>query len=403
MRTCVLAFLLCIPLVACKSEAERESEQRRQTQAKSNVAPDGSVHLTSEQIRTSNIQTSAAAEEEIAPAVAAIGRIKPRAGAESQVFAPFAGRLVAEAARIPALGSQVQAGQLLAEVEQIFAASERVQFKTASLQLQTDIDQARQEMDIRQKEFDRSRQLYEGGAIPLKEFQTAESSLKQAQARLHGAERAKAEYDQAAAQQSEQRRTPIRAPISGTVVSIELVPGQQVDPSKSLMTIIDTSTVWAEVAVHERDVIQIRLAATADIFIPSDPSQPYKGRLVNIGAAVDPQNRTVPVTFSVSNSSRNLKIEMAVEARIPSGPTQKTIVVPAAAVLSDQGISSVFVEAQPGVFQRRVVTLGGQEGGRIAIASGLHAGEKVVSVGAQSLNSEALKSLIPMDDEGDKR
>jgi len=403
MRECMLAFLLCIPLGACKSEAERERESRQQVQPKSTVASDGAVHLTADQIKTNNIQTTAAVEEEISPTIVAIGRIKPRSGAESQVFAPFSGRVLVAADRIPRLGTQVRDGQLLADIEQIFAASERVQFKTASLQLQTEIDQARQEVDLRQKEFDRSRELYEGGAIALKEFQTAESNLKQAQARMDGAQRAKAEYDQAAAQQSEQRRTPIRAPISGTITSVNLIPGEQVEPSKSLMTIVDTGTVWAEVAVHESDLTQIRHALTAEVVIPSDPSRSYRARLVNIGIAVDAQNRTIPVTFAVPNSDHNLKIEMAVEARVPTGTPQKTIVVPAAAILSEQGVSSVFVETQPGVFQRRIVTPGPRRGGNVAILEGLSAGEKVVSLGAQSLNSEALKSLILADEEGGKR
>ena len=403
MRECILAFLLCISLGACKSEADREHEQGQQERPRSGVRPDGAVHLTDDQIKTNNIQTTQAAEEEISPTIVAIGRVKPRSGAESQVFPPFAGRILADPDRLPRLGAQVRANQLLADIEQIFAASERVQFKTASLQLQTEIDQARQEADLRQKEFDRSRELYEGGAIALKEFQTAESNLKQAQAKLGGAQRAKAEYDQADAQQSEQRRTPIRAPISGTITSVTLIPGEQVEPSKSLMTIVDMGTVWAEVAVHETDLTPIRQSLTAEIVVPSDPSHAYRGRLVNVGSAVDAQNRTVPVTFAVPNSNQNLKIEMAIEARIPTGKPKKTIVVPAAAILSEQGISSVFVETQPDVFQRRLVTAGARRAGNVAILDGLSAGEKVVSVGAQSLNSEALKSLIPADEEGGKR
>src|SRR5262249_36182454 len=129
----------------------------------------------------------------------------------------------------------------------------------------------------------------------------------------------------------------------------------------------------------------------------------YLGRLVNVGITVDAQNRTLPVTFSVANSDQNLKIEMAIEARIPTGTPRKTIVVPAGTILSEQGISSIFVETQPGVFQRRVVTPGTQRDGKVAILEGFSAGEKVVSVGAQSLNSEALKSLIPADEEGGKR
>ena len=48
-------------------------------------------------------------------------------------------------------------------------------------------------------------------------------------------------------------------------------------------------------------------------------------------------------------------------------------------------------------------TAGQRKGENVAIAAGVASGERVVSVGAQSLNSEALKSLIPADDEGGKR
>jgi cobalt-zinc-cadmium efflux system membrane fusion protein len=394
---------LCAGLTACESEAEREREQRRQVQAKSSVAPDGSIHLTAEQVRTNNIQTVAAAEENVAPVIAVPGRVKPRAGGESGVFAPFAGRLVADAAQVPRPGSEVREGQLLGEVEQIFPASERLQIRATSLQLQTGIDQARQELDLSRKELDRARQLYEGGAIPLKQLQTAEFNVMQAQSKLEGTELAKAEYDAAAAQQGEQRRTPIRAPIAGTVVAADLVGGQQVDPSKSLLTIVDTGTLWVQLNVPEHNLPQIRRAASAEISAPSNSDRIYSGRLVNVGATVDPQNRTVPVTFSVTNRDKSLKLDMYVEGRIPTGPPQKTVIVPASALVSEQGISSVFVETEPGVFRRRIVMPGTRQAGNIVILSGLKPGEKVVSLGAQSLNSETLKTLIPAGEEGERR
>src|SRR6266704_2103489 len=77
MRKCVLVTFLCAALTACESEAEREREARRQVQAKTAVAPDGSIHLTAEQIRTNNIETVMAAEEDVAPSITAVGRVKP--------------------------------------------------------------------------------------------------------------------------------------------------------------------------------------------------------------------------------------------------------------------------------------------------------------------------------------
>src|SRR2546427_9043115 len=94
MQKCILAFVLLIAAAACESEAEREREQRRQVQTKSSASPDGSVRLTDEQIRANNIQTTPAIAAYIAPTITAPGRVKPRAGAESRVFAPFAGRIL---------------------------------------------------------------------------------------------------------------------------------------------------------------------------------------------------------------------------------------------------------------------------------------------------------------------
>ncbi|HYR43313.1 MAG TPA: efflux RND transporter periplasmic adaptor subunit [Terriglobia bacterium] len=402
MRKCILALVLVLSVLGCESEAERERERQRQARTRSSASPDdGSVHLTGEQIRANNIQTTAATTDNTAPSITATGRTKARAGAESRVFAPFAGRILISVP--PRLGGEVRAGQVLAEVEQIFPASERVQLKATSLQLETDIDHGRQEVDLRQKELDRARELYDGGAIPLKEFQSAEFNVKQAQTKLEGAQRAKAEYDATIEQQSDQRLTPIRAPIAGTIVAMDLVGGQQVDPSKDLMTIVDTNTVWAELAVRESDLPQMRQATAAEIVVPSDPNRVHSGQLVTVGIVVDPQNRTVPVIFAVPNPDRSLKLDMLIEGRVPVGPLRKTVVVPASAVLSEQGISSVFVETEPGVFRRRIITAGQRHGANIAIVSGLEANEKVVSVGAQSLNSETLKTLIPRDEEEGKR
>src|SRR5579883_3164756 len=164
MRKGILVFVLCILLPGCKSDEEREREERTPVHAEPHAAADGAIHLTPEQIGANHIEVTAASEDDVVPSMGALGRIKPRAGAESQVFAPFSGRLLLDRVQAPRLGADVRAGDVLADVEQIFSASERVQFKASSLQFQADIDQARQEIDLRQKEFDRARQLYEGGA-----------------------------------------------------------------------------------------------------------------------------------------------------------------------------------------------------------------------------------------------
>jgi len=400
----LLFGLLSLSIGGCESEAERQREANRSVQAKTVFSADGSIHLTGEQVQANGLRSAPVVEQLIAPTIKAIGRVKARAGGETQVFSPFAGRLIADPARLPRIGARVTKDQVLAEVEQLVTASEKVQFAATAAQLQSALDQAKQEVQLRQTELERAKQLYEGGAIPLKQFQTAEFQLKQAQAQLEGATRARLQYEGILSQQNGgPRRAAIRAPISGTVVAADLTAGQQIDTTKSLLTIADMSTVWVEAAVHESDLPLARRARQVEFTTPANPGKTYTGKLVTIGDVVDPANRTLQVIFATSNPDSSLKLGMTAEVRIPTGPSEKALLIPDSALLSAEGQSAVFVERAPGVFQQRVIATGERRGQSIVVRSGLKAGEKVVATGAGLLRSETLRGQIPTETEGEKR
>jgi cobalt-zinc-cadmium efflux system membrane fusion protein len=318
------------------------------------------------------------------------------------VFSPFPGKLIADSARLPKPGDFVKQGQLIGEVEQQFVASERLQMTATTVQLEASIEQAQQEVNLRQTEVNRAQQLYDGGAIPLRQLQSAQFDLKNASSRLEGAIRTKKQYDEAQSQSNGAARTaPITVPISGTVTSADLAAGQQVDPSKTLLTVVDLTDVWVEAAVHENDLPRVRHATSAEVHAPG--AHAASGRLVTVGNVVDPENRTVPITFNVANSGDSLKIGMFVDVRIPTGPSAKALTIPASAILPEQGATSVFVETQPGVYVRKLLMLGERTGESVVITGGLSKGERVVSTGAQMLRSESLKAQIPVEDVGEKR
>ncbi|MBI3491092.1 MAG: efflux RND transporter periplasmic adaptor subunit [Acidobacteria bacterium] len=353
--------------------------------------------MSPDQVRASGLRSTEVVEGNVAPSIVVIGRIKARAGGEAEVFSPFPGRLVGEG--LPKIGDSVTKGQRIAEVEQQFTAADTLQVTRTAIELQTSFIQAQQELELKRTELNRAQRLYDGGAIPQKQLQVAEFEVKQAEAKLEGAGRAKEQYEAAVSNaNSEPRRAPIVAPISGTVIAAEATLGQQVDPSKNVLTIADLRTVWVEAAVHERDLPPIRAAREAEIEIPGSTGG-LTGKLVTIGNLVDPQNRTVPAIFSVDNRDGTLRIEMFVEARIPTGPPSKILMIPVSAVLSEAGASFVYVESQPGVYARKVVELGDRKNDTIVVTSGLRKGEKVVTVGAGALRSKSLKSEIPAEED----
>ena len=382
--------------------SERKPEGRS-TEGKPAGAPDGSIRLTPQQVEANRIETKAALVREVAPTITALGRVRARSGAEARVFSPFSGRLMAGAHGLPRIGARVAAGQVVAEVVEQLPATDRVQMAATVAELETAAEQTKGEVEMRRTELERARRLFDAGAIALKQVQAAEFNLRQAEAKLAGATRQKAEYDAALSQSGSPRRTALRAPIFGTVIAVDLTPGEQIDTTRSLLTIVDLSRVWVEVAVHESTLPALRQVRFAEIVAPAAPGRPYHGTLVTIGGAIDPENRTATVIFSVDNPGGELKLEMTAEARIAAGAAARLPLIPATAVLYDQGEAFVYVEMSPGVYARRAVTLGDRRGDEVACSAGLRAGEKVVSVGAESIRNESLRGQIPNELEGDRR
>ena len=402
-----LTLALCMVMLALQGCGSTHSEthppDKRSSVTESQSAVRGEVRLTPEQIEGNNLQTTEVVEATAAPGIVALGHVRTRAGGESEILSPFAGRLAGESALLK-VGDAVAKGQHIADVEEQFVASEKLQMATATIQFEAEVQHAQQELDLKRTELGRAQQLYDGGAIPLKQLQAAELDVKQAQTKIDAARRSKEQYDAAqSAANSQPRRAAITAPISGVVLSVDATMGQQVDANKRLLTIADLSTVWVEAAVHERDLPKVAAAKEAEIVIPSSGEKALTGRLVTVGNLVDPQNRTIPMIFAVENPAKTLKIGMYIEAHIPTGVPAKALLVPASAVLSDQNGDSVYVQIQPGVYRLRTVRLGARKGDLVAIASGLQRGEKVVSVGAESLLSESRKAEIPVDTDSDDK
>lgn len=390
----LLALASGVIETACASKPEHDEGPGGSS---SSAIPDGAIRLTPEQVRANGIETAAVVERELATAITALGRTTARAGGEAQIFAPFAGRLVADPNRLPRLGGFVKRGQVIAEVDQILTVTESTQFSAQAVQLQTEVVQAQQEVDRRRTELERSRQLYEGGAIALKQLQETEFNLKQAEAKLDGTRRAREKIEAViSSQNAGPRRVVITAPISGQIAAVDLTSGEQVEPSKSLLTIVDLGRLWVEVAVHENQLSQVQSARRAEITTPASPGKTYPATLVTIGSIVDPENRTIKAIYEVNNRSGELKVGLTAEARIRTGPQMKVLLIPFASVLQEEAESFVFVETEPGVYRRRRITMGERNGDRVVV-SGLTAGEKVVTAGAASLRSEMLKGQIPKE------
>jgi cobalt-zinc-cadmium efflux system membrane fusion protein len=83
-----------------------------------------------------------------------------------------------------------------------------------------------------------------------------------------------------------------------------------------------------------------------------------------------------------------LRAEMFATFRIAVGEPASRPSVPVTSVIRDGENTTIWVEREPRVFERRPVQLGGESEGRVQVTSGLKAGERVVGRGAIFIDNE---------------
>ena len=175
----------------------------------------------------------------------------------------------------------------------------------------------------------------------------------------------------------------VRAPIAGTVVEKLITPGQLLQGGATpCFTIADLSSVWVMAHVFEAELPDVAAGDSADVRLTDDTTHVYRGRVVYVGALVNPDTRATDVRVLTANPREGLKRDMFVRVSIRSRRPRSGLLVPASAVLRDaQNLPFVFVAAPRNAFVRRPVQLGGHVESRLEVTGGLSPGDTVITQG----------------------
>jgi membrane fusion protein, heavy metal efflux system len=186
----------------------------------------------------------------------------------------------------------------------------------------------------------------------------------------------------------------VTSPADGLVITRSVNPGQVISAGQELFVVTDLSTVWAIGDLYERDFSRVRVGSPATIAIPSTRDRVLKGRVAYIDPRVDPATRTAKVRVEVPNRGGELRLGMFVTMNIETGTTDRTTVVPRAAIqtIGDRSVVYVPAEGEEGKFVERAVKLGAPTGDLVPVLDGLKPGEKVVTDGSFFLRAEAART-----------
>ncbi len=106
----------------------------------------------------------------------------------------------------------------------------------------------------------------------------------------------------------------VKSPLSGYIDEIYFVPGD-INPDgefRKLLTIIDLSTVWVQAEIYERDLPFFQNAPEALIATSAYPGETFRARFQALGSEINPETRTLPVYFEISNPEGKLKVGLRV-------------------------------------------------------------------------------------------
>lgn len=346
---------------------------------------EGVVKLPAETQQRIGLRTTVAEVQTVPFMLTTTGELEANADQVAHVSSRVPGRAV----RISkGIGDRVKEGEVLAVIESIELGEAQSAFLEA---------QARYE--LAQSVYTRKKNLYRNELTAEKEVQEAENELRLARI---GREKAENQlklfgYTAGRIQKLAQERqldptAPILAPISGVVSARHLTVGETVEPKgeSPAFVLLNTSQLWANANLYERDLAKVKVGQSATVTVSAFPDKTFQGRVSLISPELDPKTRTAHARIVVQNAGDMLKPKMFATARISTG-TQQSLAVPASAIQQDKEKSFVFVQTGPETFERRDVEAGSKGGALVPINAGLQPGDKVVSEGAFTLKSEALK------------
>jgi cobalt-zinc-cadmium efflux system membrane fusion protein len=193
---------------------------------------------------------------------------------------------------------------------------------------------------------------------------------------------------------------PVRAPLSGVVLDRRAVPGEMVDPAKTLFVVGDTNVMWLKLFVKLEDVKYLQLGQIVR-FQHAGAMQPVEGKISWVSTAVDKKTRTVQVRAELNNSGATLKANTFGTGTIVLRQEPEAIVVPNAAVHWDGNCYIVFVKDKnfskkdaPKVFHVRSVRLGVKTATQTEIIAGVLPGEIVATENSGALRTQLLKNNL---------
>ncbi|NMM65775.1 efflux RND transporter periplasmic adaptor subunit [Clostridium sp. P21] len=263
-----------------------------------------------------------------------------------------------------------------------------------------------------QRDYENYQKLYNAGAASKNDFDqkadvyhTADTDLQTAQQNLNLFENqigtedtrvAAAAVTQAQAgvstAQIQINNATVTAPISGVVSVKNVEVGQIAGGQSGSVTIIDSSSLNAEINVPDKIVEKIQVGQSVPVIITALDDKKLTGTIDNISPNTNSKDNSYTVKVKIDNASGELKAGMFTKVSLQAENKSNVLIVPNQAVKVENGVNYIY-EVKNGKIKKTAVTTGISNDKSIEVLGNVKSDDDIITEG-QSLLSDGEKVNI---------
>ncbi len=346
------------------------------------------VTMTREKQKQNGIVVAAARKEPLAGAISATGKVEVNSDRIAHVSPRISGKIASVKA---SLGDSVSSGQVLVMLDSVELGEAISRYH-----------QSKTKLSLMKNNLERVKTLVDKKIAARKDILQAETEYQMTLTALHTDEErlllyglSPSEFDSPG---HKRQLLPVRSPIGGVITEKHAIVGELADPSKSLYTIADLSSVWVMVDINEKDLAKVHKGQNAIVSVGAFPDLKFRGRINHIADVMDDATRRVKARIEVQNAGRKLKPEMfaGIAVALPT-EAPPVLVVPEDSLQDLDGKKVLFVTRNGTEFEPRPLDIGRVSGGKVEVTGGLKEGEHYAVKGGFILKSELKKGELTGD------
>jgi multidrug efflux system membrane fusion protein len=276
-------------------------------------------------------------------------------------------------------------GQIVRKGQPLFTIDPRP-YRAALAEARASAASARSDLALARLELDRASRLVDIEAVSQSEIDRLRATVNAATAALAGADA------RIAARSLDVEFTTVRAPLSGRIADRRIDAGNLVsagDAGGTLLTTINAlDPIYFTFQGSEALFLKTKReggqkGADVEVRLQDENDYRWKGRIDFTDNGLDPRSGTIRARGRFDNPEMFLTPGMFGNMRLSTGQTARALLVPAAAVQTDQARKIVYVVGKDGMVAAKPVEIGPEVDGLRVIRSGLTPADQVVINGYQ--------------------